>query len=86
MKYLKNNFDHEVEFDDLEKAKKYYTPKIELQEDEYLGESPFEEYVADLKEYYNDIRNAESLEELAEVLTNNSDRFGNGSSFYVKEI
>lgn len=86
MKYLRNSFDYEVEFDDLEEAKKYYTPEIELLEDEYLGNEPFEDYVADFNAYYDEIRNAESLEELAEILTNNSDRFDNGSIFYVKEI
>ena len=72
MKLLKNNFDDEVDFDDLEKAKYYYMPD--------LNEFP------DEIEYAEEIKEAKSLEELAQVFNKYSDEFDNGSRCYVIEI
>lgn len=36
MKILKNGFDQEVWFDDLEMAKSYYAPVEQLQENEFF--------------------------------------------------
>ena len=71
MKELRNNFDTEIAFADLEEAKKYYMPDLE--------ELP------ECAEYAQEIENTESLEELASVLNNHSDEF-NGISWFVKEI
>lgn len=72
MKILKNSYDSEVEFDNLEDAKRYHMPD--------LAELP------ECAEYAKEIESAESLEELADVLNEYTDRFGNGSAYTVKEI
>lgn len=86
MKILKNSFDKETTFTSLEAAKKYYLPEdAELSKEDYVGK----DYQADdaaWREYRGEIEEAESLEELAEVLNRYSDRFGNGSSWSVKDI
>lgn len=93
MKILKNNFDYEIEFDDLEKARKYYLPSESVIEDVqneeyYVGPSTlsFESYVEGFFEYYEEIKNASSLEELADVLNRYTDIYDNGSYYFVKEI
>ena len=72
IKELRNNYDYEISFTDLEEAKKYYMPN--------LFEFPEE------KEYAEEIKNADSLEELARVLNRYTDIFDNGSSWFVKEF
>lgn len=72
MKYLKNSFDYEVQFTDLEEAKKYYMPN--------LNEFP------DEKEYAAAINECNSLFDLASVLNEYTDMYGNGSTFSVKVI
>lgn len=86
MKILKNSFDKETTFTSLEAAKKYYLPEDEkFSKEDYIGKN----YDADViawREYREEIHQAESLEELAEVLNRYSDRFNNGSSWSVKDI
>lgn len=82
MKILKNSFDADVRFDNIEEAKRYYMPSMEGAEFEELDEHTKQLY----KEYSQEIAEAESLEELAEVLNRNTDIFENGSSFSIKEI
>lgn len=72
MKYLKNSFDYEVQFTDLEAAKKYYMPD--------LRELPEE------REYAEEIKESDTLEELADVLNKYTDLYYNGSTFSVKII
>lgn len=72
IKELRNKYDTEIAFEDLEKAKKYFKPD--------LTEFP------DESEYAEEIDNSETLEELAIVLNRYTDIFGNGSEFYVKEL
>ena len=72
MKELRNNFDKEVAFEDLQKAKNYYMPDTE----------EFPEEV----EYAQEIEDAETLEELAHVLTKYTDMFDNGSQYFVHEF
>ena len=78
MKILKNGFDQEVWFDDLEMAKSYYAPVEQLQENEFLGDN-FENYV----KQYNE---AKTFEELAIVLNKYTDMFDNGSEWRVVDI
>ena len=72
MKELRNNFDKEVAFDDLNNAKNYYLPNTE----EFSEE----------KEYAQEIEEAETLEELAEVLNKYTDIFSDGRNHFVKEF
>lgn len=83
MKELRNSFDKEVRFTDLEKAKAYYIPTEEPCEDDFWGED-FEEYCIDFKSYQKAIEEAESLEELADVLNQWSDKFDNGTRFEAR--
>lgn len=69
---LKNSFDDELEFDDLEKAKSYFMPD--------LSEFPEESELAE------GIEAALTLAELSDVLNAYSDNFGNGSRYFVKTV
>lgn len=84
MKVMKlvNDFDKEVEFESLEEAKKYYYPEMEMTEEDYSGDN-FAEYLKKWEEYKKGIKEAKSLQELADVLNKYSDEFGNGSSWEV---
>lgn len=75
MKYLKNSFDSEVEFTDLEKAKNYYMPNLE----EFSDDEEYQEYLESIKE-------CNSLFDLASILNNYTDMYGNGSTFSVKVV
>lgn len=85
IKELRNNFDSEVSFTDLQKAKNHYLPNAEkpCEPDDYLGDDY--EYECELwQKYKTEIESADTLEELAKVLTKYSDRFDNGSEYFVK--
>lgn len=79
-----NSFDKEAEFESLEEAKEYYYPEIEMTEENYTDDN-FTEYLKAWEEYKNDIEEAESLQELADVLNRYSNEFDNGSRWKVVE-
>ena len=85
MKILKNGFDQEVWFDDLEMAKSYYAPVEQLQENEFLGDN-FENYVKQYNECIQEFDEAKTFEELAIVLNKYTDMFDNGSEWRVVDI
>ena len=74
---LRNSFDKEVCFSDLEAAKAYYTPSLE--ECSKTTDDRFSDYIEKIK-------GAESLDELADVLNEYTDMFDNGSTWYVREF
>jgi hypothetical protein len=84
MKYkiLKNTFADETSFENLEEAKHYFTPKAEeIKDAEESGLYDMDDY----REYINGIKNAESLEELAEILNSRTDEYSNGTEWRVEE-
>lgn len=88
IKILKNSFDKSINFTDLNKAKNYYLSSDEqlaelLDPDNYCG-SDFESYKKKVLEREKEIKEAESLEELADILTRTSDWADNGSQWYVE--
>lgn len=72
MKELRNDVDHEANFENLEEAKNYYMPNLE--------ECP------ECMEYAEEIQEAKSLEDLAEVLNRYTDRFEDGRFHNVVEF
>lgn len=82
---IERSNDKEAYFDDLEKAKEYMIPADELSEEDYLGDD-FESYAKSFEEYKAELKDAESLEELAEVWNKYTDTFNDGSEFKVKEV
>lgn len=78
MKILKNSFDKDINFDNLEEAKKYY-----LKSAEQLEELDNDE---DEIERNKEIESAENLEELADVLNKYTDLLDNGSHWSVHII
>lgn len=91
MKELRNSVDYEIGFTDLEEAKAYYLPSEELDADvknpdSYIGTGAFEDYLKNWEDYKADISDADSLEDLANVLNRYTDEFGNGSSYTVAEL
>lgn len=72
MKELRNNVDYDAVFTDLQKAKDWYMPDVE--------EFP------ECAEYAKEIKDAETLEELAKVLNKYTDLFGDGRHHVVKEF
>lgn len=91
---LKNSFDKDIYFEDLEEAKKYFKPSEEKLEEhlnmdpsEFLGDpEDFEEYKNNFYWYAEKIEYAKTLEELADVLNEYSDIYGNGSRYSVEVI
>lgn len=81
---LVNNFDREAKFENLEAAKAYYYPEMEMTEEDYSGDN-FAEYLKKWEEYKKGIKEAESLQELADVLNRYSNEFDNGSCWKVVE-
>lgn len=79
-----NSFDKEAEFENLEEAKKYYYPEMKMTEEDYTGDN-FTEYLKSWEEYKKGIKEAKSLQELADVLNRYSSEFDNGSSWEVVE-
>ena len=75
MKELRTKRDFEIRFTDLEKAKAYYEPNLK----EFPDDPMF-------VKYDQEIKNSQTLEELAKVLTKYSDIFGDGSEYFVKEF
>lgn len=85
---LINNFDKEICFEDLEKAKKYFILGVGVDSDirsgeEYLG-NDLKAYTARWDKYVEDIKNTKDLRELCDVLNRETDEFGNGSEWIVK--
>lgn len=86
---LKNSFDEEVEFTDLNEAKEYYMLDTEMLEEflnpaEYSGDD-FEEYKQSVLDREKEIRGAKTMEELADVLNKYSDLLDNGSEWYIED-
>ena len=79
MKILKNNFDTEVTFTDLQEAKNWYLPKENIP-------CTKEEYCERFSEYKEEIEQSETLEELADVLSRYTEDFDNGSEYKVVEV
>lgn len=78
MKELRNNVTENV-FTDLQEAKDWYLPKkdIDCPEEEYLGDD-YEGYCRRFTEYKEEIQEAKTLEELADVLNKYTDTFEDG--------
>ena len=72
MKELRNYVDYDAVFTDLQKAKDWYMPNLE--------EFP------ECTEYAKEIKDAETLEELAEVLNKYTDTYNDGRLHTVKEF
>ena len=79
-----NSFDKEAVFESLEEAKEYYYPEMEMTEEDYTGDN-FAEYLKAWEEYKKGIKEAKSLQKLADVLNRYSNEFDNGSSWEVIE-
>ena len=82
---LKNKFDREISFDNLQEAKQYFYPKTEkpCEPEEYLGDN-YESYCKVFQAYKVEIKAAGNLDELADVLNRYSDAFDKGSEYYIK--
>lgn len=91
MKELINDFDHDIHFSDLAKAKKYYYPSEEMDcevknPENFLGQpEEFREFLEHWEEYKSGILSSETLEALADALNKRTDVFGNGSIYRIKE-
>lgn len=83
---LRNKYDTEISFDNLAEAKSYFLPKEEIpcEPEKFSGEN-YESFCTAFKAYKTEIKAANNLEELADVLNRYSDEFGNGSEYYTKE-
>lgn len=83
---LINNKDHEINFSDLEEAKAYYDwdylSKEDYEEYEYHGDD-WSGYVDGWNERTKMIKEAETLEELANALNWATDIYDDGSSWSV---
>ena len=87
MKELRNNVDTEVVFTKLEDAKEWYLPKdnIPCTKEEYLGDD-YEGFCKEFAEYKIEIKQAETLEELANALNKYTDTYQDGRENKVIEF
>lgn len=85
MKYIVNNYDTTIKFDNLMQAKTYMIPDYEPTEEDYIGDN-FEQYKKNYEEYINDLSSSESLEELARIWNAHTDEFENGSRYEIYDI
>lgn len=88
IKTLKNNYDKEIEFENLEETKAYFlTSEEQLKEliDNYEGDD-FEYNKKRVLQREQDIKDANDLEELADVLNDYSDNYDNGSTWFVQTL
>lgn len=87
-KFIKNNINDEIEFNNINKAKKFIVRQKEYvanNKDGYIGEN-YELYIEQYQNYMLEIVDADTMEELCDVLNKYTDTFGNGSQWYIKEI
>ena len=87
-KFIKNNINDEIEFNNINKAKKFIVRQKEYvanNKDEYIGEN-YESYIEQYQDYMLEIVDADTMEELCDVLNKYTDTFGNGAQWYIKEI
>lgn len=79
MKEARNNIDKTITFSDLNEMKKYYLPKdnIPCTKEEYLGDD-YEEFCEQYLKYKEEIKKAETLEDLTDVLNRYTDTYGDG--------
>lgn len=88
IKTLKNNYDKEIEFENLEEAKAYFLISEEQLKDltdNYEGDD-FEYNKKRVLQREQDIKDANDLEELADVLNDYSDNYDNGSTWFVQTL
>lgn len=86
MKELRNSFDHQASFSDLQEAKNYYLlDENLLSKEDYIGDD-FDDYVLKAKEYNEEIISVSSLEDLAVVLNRYTDLFEDGREHTVVEF
>lgn len=74
----------ELEFDNLEKAKRYFMPTDNFEEEDYIGDD-YKNDKSRYIQYQDEIETSESLEELAYVLNKYTDIFGNGIQYIIKK-
>lgn len=80
MKFLRNEYSND-EYMTLSGAKRYLVPS-----EEEIEEIKGTDYESDYMEWVDDLKSAETLEELAEVLNSRTDDYGNGSEYTVRCI
>lgn len=88
IKLLKNDVHKEEKFENVEEAKAYYLiPEEQIKEliDDYTG-NDFEYNKKMTLQREQDIKDAKDLEELANVLNDYTDNFGDGSTWSVEVI
>lgn len=90
MKELRNTHDRSIDYSSLEEAKGYFACDISVEaraeaSEDFIGKD-FESYWQEYVQYAQDIDSAETLEQLCEVLNRETDRFDNGSSYYIHEF
>lgn len=82
---LRNTLDKEINFNNLEKAKSYYSLSDDKIKEELANKENDDYYENCLTTRNNEVKNAANLRELADVLNLYSDVVDNGSEWYVIE-
>lgn len=82
---LRNTLDKEINFNNLEKAKSYYSLSDDKIREKLANKENDDYYVNCLTTRNNEVKNAANLRELADALNLYSDVVDNGSEWYVIE-
>lgn len=84
MKILKNKWDEEFEENNINDCKQYF--KLDdCNKEDYTGDD-FNGFCREIEQFNADLNSCSDLEEVARLLNSVSDRFFNGTEYYVKEI
>ena len=87
--YLRDHRDNELYLDNLDQAKNYFSLTDDIiNRIDWLGTNEeFEEYQRTFEEYITCIKNAASLEELADILNEYEPRlFDAGHQYYISTV
>ena len=88
-KVLRDHTDNELYLDNLDEAKHYFNHTDDIiNREDWLGtDGEFDEYQHTFKEYMHSIKNAASLEELADILNEYEPLlFDAGHQYYISSV
>lgn len=88
MLILRNSKDHEIDFTNVDLAKRYYMFSKNDIDDITCGfDDDYKNDICErIKNYNGDLKSCESMDDIANILNLYTDELGNGSIFSVDEI
>lgn len=88
MLILRNSKDNEIDFTNVDLAKRYYMfSKNDIDDITFGFDDDYKNDICErIKNYNDDLKTCESMDDIANILNLYTDELGNGSIFSVDEI